>query len=142
MLINIQELMSTELHTLHPHHTLHDAHALMNEYKIRHILVVDEANKFIGLLSQRDLLAMSVSTFAEISNDERDELETGIPLSKVVTRDIVAAEEDTSLLDAARFMLNTKHGCLPVIDAQAQLKGILTEADFVRLALHLLEKMD
>lgn len=141
-MISIHELMSTDLHTLHPHHTLHDAHELMTAHKIRHIPIIDEENKFIGLLSQRDLLAMSVSTFADISNDERDELETGIPLSEVVTQEVVAAEENTSLLEAARFMLNTKHGCLPVIDRQTRLKGILTEADFVRLAIHLLEKMD
>ncbi len=141
-MISIHELMSTELYTLHPRNTLHDAHALMTQHKVRHIPLIDDDNKFVGLLSQRDLLAMSVSSFADISNDERDELETGIPLSAVVTREVVTAEEETSLLEAARFMLNTKHGCLPVIDSQGRLKGILTEADFVRLAIHLLEKMD
>jgi len=140
-LINVQELMSTQLYTLYPHQTLHDAHDLMTEHKIRHIPIVDEDNLFIGLLTQRDLLAVSVSTFADISNSERDELETGIPLSEVITYDVIVAQETTSLLDAARFMLETKHGCLPVVNAKGELKGILTEADFVNLAIVLLEKM-
>ncbi len=140
-MINIHELMSTQLYTLHLEQTLHDAHELMDGHKIRHIPVIDDDGKFLGLLTQRDLLAMSISTFADISNQERDELETGIPLVEAMTRDVVVADESTSLLDAARYMLDSKHGCLPVVEGDGVLKGIITEADFVKLTLHLLEKM-
>jgi CBS domain-containing protein len=37
-------------------------------------------------------------------------------------------------------MLEQKHGCLPILRGH-KLVGILTEADFVKLALHLMEKM-
>jgi CBS domain-containing protein len=40
----------------------------------------------------------------------------------------------TSLVQAARTMLERKFGCLPVCDDAGQLVGIVTEADFVRFA--------
>ena len=140
-MLTIQELMSTEVFTLKAEQTVHDAHDLMRDHHIRHIPVVDDEKKFIGLLTQRDLLAISVSTFADVSNEEREELETGIPLGEVMTRGVIVAQEDTDLMDAAKFLLDTKHGCLPVIAGSGELLGILTEADFVKLAIKLMDKL-
>ncbi len=71
---------------------------------------------------------------------ERIELETSIPIGEVMVTDVVVAQEDANLLEAARHMLKQKHGCLPIFNGD-QLVGILTEADFVKLAIHLMEKM-
>lgn len=139
-MITVEELMTTELCTLRETDNVHQARVMMHEHKIRHILIVDENDLFIGLLTQRDLLAATVSTFAEVSDAERDELEAGIPLSEVLIRDVTVAEVGTSLLEAAEFLLNTKHGCLPIV-SQGYLRGILTEADFVKLAVNLMEKL-
>lgn len=139
-MITVEELMSTQLYTLRETHSVHDARKLMADHKIRHVVVVDEEGMFLGLLSQRDVSAAAVSTFADISNEERDELEAGIPVREIMTTDMIVAEEGTNLLEAARFMLETKHGCLPVVSS-GYLKGILTEADFVKLSVELLEKL-
>ena len=39
---------------------------------------------------------------------------------------------------AARILLENKYGCLPVVDGDHQLQGIVTEADFLRLTVQLL----
>jgi CBS domain-containing protein len=139
-MITVKELMSRELHTLKPTDTIHQARELMVKKHIRHIPILDTQGRFVGLLTKRDVLAISVSALADIDAAERDELEAGIPIGEVMVTDIVVAEEDTNLLEAARFMLEQKHGCLPVLRGR-QLVGILTEADFVKLALYLMEKM-
>ncbi len=139
MLLTIQTLMTRELYTLQETDTVQDAHALMNRQHVRHIPILDAGGELCGLLTQRDLLAVSLSTFAEVSHQERAELETGIPLSEVMIREVVVATENTDLLEAAQFLLDTKHGCLPVVDAAGKLCGILTEADFVKLAIQLLK---
>jgi len=135
----VKELMSDELHTLKPTDTVRQARELMLEKRIRHVPIVDESGEFVGLLTKHDVLAVSVSLLADIDKTEREELEGSIPLSEVMIREIVVAEEDISLLDAAKFILEQKHGCLPVLRGQ-RLVGILTEADFVKLAIYLLEK--
>ncbi len=138
-MITVEELMSSTLYTLPDTASLYSAHQLMKTEKIRHIPIVDENNMFVGLLTQRDLLSAAVSVFADISDAEREELESGIPVKEIMSTDIIVAEEDASLNQAAQFLLETKHGCLPIV-AKGYLKGILTEADFVKLALKLLKK--
>jgi CBS domain-containing protein len=81
-----------------------------------------------------------VSDLADIDPNERAEIEANIPLSEVMIKDVVVAEEETNLLEAARFLLEQKHGCLPIFH-QGELSGILTESDFVKLAVYLMEKM-
>jgi CBS domain-containing protein len=137
-MITVKELMMDQLYTLKPTNTVHQARDLMLDKQIRHIPIVDNSGKFIGLLTKRDILAASISSLAEIDNKERDELEDGIPISEIMITDVVVAQEDTNLLDAAQHLLGQKHGCLPIF-RDDKLVGILTESDFVSLAIHLMK---
>jgi len=47
-----------------------------------------------------------------------------------MTTPVHAVEESCSLEEAARKMLAHKIGCLPVVNREGQLTGILTESDF------------
>jgi CBS domain-containing membrane protein len=139
-MITVKELMNRELYTLKPTDTLHQARDLMLKKQIRHIPIVDKAGQFVGLLTKRDVLAAGVSALADINTQERDELESGIPISEIMITDVIIAQEETLLLEVARSMLKQKQGCLPVFRGH-QLLGILTEADFVKLALYLMENL-
>jgi CBS domain-containing membrane protein len=138
-MIIVKDLISRELYTLKPTDTVREACELMLNKRIRHIPIVDEQGKFVGLLTKRDVLAVSISVLADIDVAERHELESSIPISEVMITEIAVAQEDTSLLEAAQMLLRQKHGCLPIFRG-SHLVGILTEADFVKLAIHLMEK--
>jgi CBS domain-containing membrane protein len=138
-MIAVKELMSNELYTLKSTNTIHQARKLMLNKRIRHVPIVDEQGEFVGLLTKHDVLGASVSALADIDDQERYELESNIPISEIMITKVVVAEEDTSLLEAARFMLKQKQGCLPIF-RDSKLVGILTEADFVKLALQLMEQ--
>jgi len=140
-MITVKDLMSSELHTLKPTDTIQQARKLMLEKSIRHIPIVEDGGKFVGLLTKQDVLAVSVSALADIDIKERNELESHVPISEVMTSEVVIAEENTNLGKAAQFMLQQKHGCLPIF-RNGKIIGILTESDFVRLALYLMKKMD
>ncbi len=139
-MITVKELMCERVYTLRPTDTVHDARCLMVEKHVRHVPIVDVAGKFVGLITKHDILALSVSDLADIDISERAEIESSIPLAEVMITDVVVAEEDTNLLEAARFLLEQKHGCLPIFN-QGELTGMLTDTDFVRLAVYLMEKM-
>ncbi len=140
-MITVKDLMSDELYTLKPTNTIHHARELMLEKRIRHIPIVDDNNKFVGLLTKQVILAVSVSALAGIDVQERNELESYVQISEVMLTDVVVAEENTNLSKAAKFLLEQKHGCLPIFK-DGTIIGILTESDFVRLAFYLMEKMD
>jgi len=139
-MITVKELMTRELYTLKPTDTVYQARELMLNKQVRHIPIVDKRGNFLGLVTKRDLLAASVSMLADIDVVERNELEEGIPINEIMITDVIVAQESTLLLEAAQFMLKQKHGCLPVFQDN-KLTGILTEADFVKLAIHLMEEM-
>ena len=132
--------MTRELYTLREGESVHRAHELMTDKKIRHIPVLDKRGRFVGLLTQRDVLAAAVSIFADISDDERDDIESHIPVSEIMTRNIVVAESGADLRTVAHHLLDTKHGCLPVVQDD-KLIGIITESDFVKLALSLMDRL-
>ena len=139
--IRIADLMATELVTIHATDSLYDARTLMTREHIRHLPVVNGDGEFVGLLSQRDVLASTVSVLAEMDGDDLISLESGIPVGEVMTTEIQAIAADSDLREAGRYMLEHKIGCLPVV-ADGALAGILTEADFLRLVLRLLDGLE
>lgn len=50
----------------------------------------------------------------------------------VMTRDVISIDPDSTVLQAARLMLQHRISGLPVIDAHGQLVGVLSEGDFLR----------
>jgi CBS domain-containing protein len=139
-MITVKDLMCTDVQTLKPTDSIHEARQLMLEQHVRHVPIV-ENGKFVGLLTKHDILAVSVSSLAEIDSAQQDELDSAIPISEVMMTDVIIADADASLLEAANVMLTQQHGCLPVVRNE-KLLGILTEADFVRLAIYLMERLD
>ncbi|MDM8569594.1 CBS domain-containing protein [Thiotrichales bacterium HSG1] len=140
-MITVKDLMSHELYTLKPTDTIQQARELMLKKRIRHIPIIEENGKFAGLLTKQDVLEVSVSALADIGLKERNELESHVPISEVMISEVVIAEENTNLIKAANFMLQQKHGCLPVFK-DSKIIGILTESDFVKLSLYLMKKID
>lgn len=140
LVITVEEIMTTELFTLKENDSLFRARCLMTEEKIRHLPVLNAREQFVGILTHRDVLASTVSILADVSSKELEEMESAIPIKEIMTTNLVVAELDTSLLDAAKHLKKYKYGCLPVV-ANDKLMGIITETDFVELAINLLEQM-
>ncbi len=137
MLVN--ELMTRSLYTVNEHDTLVHARELMLAHRIRHLPVVDGENRFIGLLTQRDLLAATVAPLEGVDRDMLDTLESSRTVGEAMKRDVVAVDEETELAMAAELLLDHKFGCLPVLH-DGYLTGIVTEADFVRLVIDLVAR--
>ncbi|MFB9261587.1 CBS domain-containing protein [Bradyrhizobium erythrophlei] len=51
---------------------------------------------------------------------------------QIMTRHVIAVETDTSILEAARLMMDHHISGLPVVDARGRLVGIISESDFLR----------
>ncbi len=138
-MIRVQDIMTSRLITLSPSDSLKTAREIMHKSRIRHLPVVSSRGGFVGLLSQRDILRASVSLFADMQLEERDQIEDGIPISEVMATEVLTIPPEMPLAQAAELLLAHKFGCLPVLE-HGHLRGILTEADFVKLCLAFLEK--
>jgi CBS domain-containing membrane protein len=135
--LTVGDLMTREVVTLAEDDTLADARTCMERGRIRHLPVV-RGEKLVGLVTHRDLLSASFSVFAEVSAQEERRLFRQIPVRELM-HDAYAVPPTLRVPEAARIMLEKQYGCLPVVDGDGNLLGIVTEADFLRLAVRMLE---
>ncbi|MBT8440939.1 MAG: CBS domain-containing protein [Gammaproteobacteria bacterium] len=137
-MITVDEIMSVELRTLSEESTLADAQKIMSDAHIHHIPITNGNNTLAGLVSHRDVLAATESQLSDatLAQNARD-----IPVSEFMTRDVATVDPRANLRQAAIYLQKHKYGCLPVIDGGA-LVGIVTDSDFVSVAINLLEQIE
>jgi CBS domain-containing protein len=130
-MLQVQDLMTHHVLTLKPLDNLRHADALLRRGSVRHLPVV-EGTRLVGLVTHRDLLAAAA----------RGREAPALWALDAMTRDVVTVRPDAPLSEALQLMLNNKFGCLPVVDAQGTLLGILTDSDLVRFCGELLSGLD
>ncbi len=132
----VGELMTrSSLVTITETQNLAIAEDLLRLHRIRHLPVV-RGGKLVGLVTHRDLLK------AAAKSRGADPAQQPLWASDVMVREVKTVRADTPTREAVKLLLENKFGCLPVVGADGALIGILTEADMVRYAQHLIEDMD
>jgi CBS domain-containing membrane protein len=135
--LKVADLMTRDVVTLEEDDSLADARRSMERGRFRHLPVVREG-RLVGLVTHRDLLAASFSVFEDVDARDERRLFAQIPVRELM-HDAVTVTPGTPVREAARLMLDQEFGCLPVVAHDDQLVGILTDADFLRLAVRMLD---
>ncbi len=135
-MFTVKEFMTDTVFTLQADDNMLDARHLMTLAKIRHAPITDDFGHFEGLVTDRDLLACTISKLAEIDENIQKEIDSTILVKDIMNRDIICVTEDTDIRDAGKLLLEYKYGCLPVVKGRT-LIGIITEADFIKISLKL-----
>jgi CBS domain-containing protein len=106
----------------------------MKRFGMRHLPVVD-GDRLVGLITHRDILRITHSSLRSYRLDQeidrRKQEETFV--ADVMTREVLTVNPDTTIKEAAKIIVDHHIGCLPVVDAERRLLGIVTEFDLVRL---------
>jgi CBS domain-containing membrane protein len=131
----VSDLMSTDVATLRRNDKLSIADDVMRLGRIRHLPVVDDDGKVVGVLSQRDLFRGALATALGYGERGQQKLMELLLVKEVMTNDVITVTGDVLIADAARTMVDRKLGCLPVVDDAGEPIGIVTESDFVRIVL-------
>lgn len=140
-MITIKEFMTAEPYTLSENNSLYDARKVMTERHIRHIPIIDSQNHLLGLVTQRDVLAATDSNSKQQIKSAPDAGDMDIMLSDIMIRGVSVIHEMDSLRQAALFIQSHKYGCLPVV-CDDILVGIITDSDFIAIAINLLEQAE
>lgn len=140
-MLKVNDLMTKKVFSLQEHDNVQTARSIMNLGRIRHIPIVDRKERFVGLLTHRDLLAVTISKLADIEDEVQNEIDASIPIHEIMRRDVTTISPGVDLREAAELLLQHKYGCLPVV-ADEKLVGILTEADFLKLTISLMDALD
>ena len=136
-MFSLDTIMSTDLITLTPEATLAEARALMQSNRIHHLPVLDD-EELIGLVTLTNVLA---ATDSFLRDSESRIHAADIRAKDVMITDIATIDERASLRQAALFIEKHSIGCLPIV-TDGKLRGIITDTDFVAVAINLLEQIE
>ena len=137
-MMSLDMIMSTDLITVTPEDTLATVRQLMQDNRIHHIPVVQGEDELVGLVTLTDVLA---GTDSILRDDESRLHAAQIKVADIMKRDLATIDEHASLRQAALFIEQHQIGCLPVVTA-GKLRGIVTDTDFVGVAINLLEQIE
>jgi acetoin utilization protein AcuB len=115
--------------TVHATDTVASALQQFAGLDVRHLPVVDETDRLIGMLSERDLLGALGPEGTPIDVIDRT-FERKI--SGLMTTDIVAADPDTQVAELIDVMVARKIGAVPIIDPMRVVVGIVSYVDILR----------
>lgn len=140
-MITVDEFMTAEPCALRDTDTINDAEQIMTEKHIRHIPIIDSENHVLGLVTQRDVLA--ATGLALLASEKSDSIvaKESIRLSEIMIRNVQVVHPSDSLRQAALYLQAHKYGCLPVVSDDC-LVGIVTDSDFIAIAINLLEQAE
>jgi CBS domain-containing protein len=129
--LTVAEVMQRDVVFMKPGDRLDLVDDVMNLGRIRHVPVV-EGDRLVGVVSQRDLLASSLSQVLDFDGRQRRTFNRSVELSEVMSRNPVTVHADAGLKEAARLMVDHKIGCLPVLGDADEPLGLVTETDLLR----------
>ena len=127
----VKERMSKNPATVKPDEGLKDAMWKMEHGHFRHLPVVDDQGKLIGMLTDRDVRLIRPS-LAFVNKDDAAVQLWSIAVQQAAVFDPVTVKPETTLKEAAEIMLRWHVGGLPVVDDRGRPVGIITYTDLLR----------
>ncbi len=130
--MRIRRLMKIPVHTVKPRDTVARARALIEEYRINQLPVVNRS--LVGIVTDRDLRdarsavasAAEAATRAHLRAPPADK----ITVESVMTTNVLTLTPEHTVADAARLMRRERKGAIPIVEHNA-LAGIITRSDIL-----------
>jgi CBS domain-containing protein len=121
--------------TVTPDTSLLEAQRLMGTKRIRSLPVMDE-EKLVGLVTRTDMVKVEPSRFVSPENQEQSLSILLQSIDKIMTRKLITTTPGENLVNIARTMLERKIHCLPVLNKEGQLCGVITDSDLFRMVVN------
>ena len=131
----VKDWMSRDVVTVTPDMSLPEASALMTVHKIRRLPVLVNG-RLAGIVTYGDIRGARPSSVHDLDVAELSYLLSQLTIAQIMTANPMTVAPEATIGDAAQIMLAHAIGALPVIDADRELVGIITESDIFRLVVH------
>jgi CBS domain-containing protein len=118
--MKVQDVMTSEVKSCRPETNLAAAAVMMLDYDSGALPVVNNENKVIGIITDRDI-AIAAATKGRLASE--------IPVGEVISRKVFSATLDEDIRMALKTMRHEKIRRLPVVNRDGMLQGILSLND-------------
>ena len=123
----VRQRMSAPPITVQADSSYQRALQMMETHRLHQLPVVDGGGQLVGIVTERDLLlAASHYGLADVE------------VAEVMHKDAITATPEMTIAQAAALLLANRIGGLPVVDAQQQVVGVITETDLLRAFIAML----
>ena len=130
----LKDIMKTPVISVRETDPFSSVHEKFHDHNIRHLPVVSETNKVVGLMTQRDFYR--VHSPRRLLDGEyyydKETLNTFI-LKNVMTPNPFTLTPEHSIADCLKAMGDFKYGCVPVVNRFKELVGIVTNTDILKI---------
>jgi len=129
--VAVHEVMTRPVHTIAPAATIMDAIRVMDEYRHRHVPVIDEEGRLSAMITARDVLDYLAveENLARLRRGDDSVVEE--PASKVAVGEPAYATPEEDVAAALRRMRRRGISALPVINRERKPEGLISERDVV-----------
>ncbi len=135
----INKSMTRRVITIGPEAGVLEAKRKMEESNIRHLPVVDECNKVVGIVSDRDIRSAMPSVFSKSGGDLKEiQQVSSLKVQDVMHKKVITISPMDTLEDALLLLQKSNKGALPVVDQDGKLTGIISTRDLIRAFINVL----
>ena len=133
--LHVEEFMQTDLFTVQKDDIVEFVAQMLDWRKIRYMPVEDAQGKLVGLITSRLLLRHYTQSNELLKK-------TQLTVKDIMIDKPITIKPKATLLESLNLMREHRIGCLPVVNEDQELIGIITEMDYLRISVRLLEKFD
>jgi acetoin utilization protein AcuB len=129
--MNLRSIMTTRVVTVELDDPLESVKKIFDSVKFHHLLVV-EAGRLCGVISDRDLLRALSPYVGTRSETARDAATLKKRVHQIMTRRPVTLSPEATVADAVKLFLEHRVSCIPVVDEAFRPVGILSWRDVLK----------
>lgn len=127
----VKERMAKNVVTVRTQDSLNEAMHKMERGRFRHLPVIDDEGRLIGMLSDRDIRLIRPS-LAFVNQEDAAAQLWSASVQQAAVFDPISVKLETSLREAAELMLRWHVGGLPVVEDHDKVIGMITYTDILR----------
>ena len=129
----VSRSMVSKVITIDKKASVHEAQKKMEANKIRHLPIVDDENRLIGIITDRDIRsALPYDLIKRQPLPEDREALAQLRVEDIMTQNPQTISPMYTIQDALLLIQQKKVGAFPVVDDEGKLKGILSVRDLLR----------
>jgi acetoin utilization protein AcuB len=130
--MHVSDIMTARVVTVEMDDPLRVVKEIFDSTKFHHLLVVNEAKKLYGVVSDRDLLRALSPYIGTNVETARDIATLNKRVHQIMSRKPITLGREASIEDAIELFLASRISCIPVIDHDFRPVGIVSWRDILK----------
>lgn len=134
MPVTIKTIMTRNIITVDMDATLRSVRDILDHHSFHHMLVVEDG-RLVGVISDRDVLEHTSPFVGTLGERRQDAASLSRKAHQIMSRSLVSVDQEATIVQAGKLMLERKVSCLPVIGSHEGPIGLVTWRDLLLWSL-------